>query len=198
MKKFLLLGVTALFAINAIQAQTDFRLGLTGGLLNTNADINISALGFNIANIDAINKTGFYVGILSDIGISETFHVQPELTYGSAGDLAFVYLPIMAKYYVVDRLHIQAGPQFSFSSNLDEIKKTIRDIEGVIGTNGNIDDVLKSTAVELGFGAGYDITDDLMVQARYSFALTDRYNGPLGGSLDVKNSTLNIGLAYKF
>ncbi|MGI9551939.1 MAG: porin family protein [Aurantibacter sp.] len=198
MKKFLLLGLLTLFASNLIQAQTDFRFGVTGGLLNTNADINISALGFNIANIDAVNKTGFYVGVLGDIGISESFHVQPELTYGSAGDLAFVYLPIMAKYYVTEGLHLQAGPQISFSSNLDEIKKTIRDIEGVIGTNGNIDDVLKSTAIELGFGAGYDITDDFMVQARYAFALTDRYDGPLGGALDIKNSTINVGVAYKF
>jgi opacity protein-like surface antigen len=198
MKKLLTLTVMAFLATNLAHAQTDFRFGLTGGLLNTNADIKISALGFNLANIDAINKTGFYVGILGDIGISKSFHIQPELTYGSAGDLSFVYLPIMAKFYVTEGLHLQAGPQISFSSNLDEIKKTIRDIEGVIGTNGNIDDVLKSTAVELGFGAGYDITDNIMVQARYAFALTDRYSGPLGGALDVKNSTLNVGMAYKF
>lgn len=100
--------------------------------------------------------------------------------------------------YVIDGLHIQVGPQISFSSNLNEIKKTIRDIEGVIGTNGNIDDVLKSTALELGFGAGYDITKNITVQARYAFALTDRYDGPLGGALDVKSSTLNVGLAYFF
>lgn len=197
MKRLLSLVAMALFALSSIQAQS-FRFGATGGLLNTNADINISVLGFNVANIDAINKTGFYVGVISDIGVSESFHIQPELTYGSAGDLAFVYLPIMAKYYVFKGLNIQVGPQISFSSNLNEIKKTIQDIEGVLGTNGNIDDVLKSTAIELGFGAGYDITNNITVQARYAFALTDRYDGPLGGALDVKNSTLNVGLAYFF
>jgi opacity protein-like surface antigen len=197
MKKIILTFCIALFAFGSANAQgVDF--GITGGLLNTNADINISALGFNIANLDAVNKTGFYIGILADIEATEKFHIQPELTYGSAGDLAFIYLPIMAKFYVTDGLHLQAGPQFNFSSNLDEIKNAIEDIEGVIGSNGNVDDVLKSTAIDLGFGAGYDINENFMVQARYAIALTDRYDGPLGGALDIKNATLQIGLTYFF
>lgn len=197
MKKTLLTYCLALFALVSANAQgVDF--GVTGGLLNTNADINISALGFNIANLDAVNKTGFYIGLLADIEATEKFHIQPELTYGSAGDLSFIYLPIMAKFYVTNGFHIQAGPQFNFSSNLDDIKQAIEDIEGIIGTNGNIDDVLKSTAIDLGIGAGYDINDNFMVQARYAFALTDRYDGPLGGALEIKNATLQIGLTYFF
>ena len=43
------------------------KFGLTGGLLNTNADIKISALGLNIANIDAVNETGFYIRVAVDI-----------------------------------------------------------------------------------------------------------------------------------
>ena len=197
MKRVLLLVILLCISLNLF-AQGSAKFGVTGGLLNTNADISISALGFDLANIDAVNKTGFYVGVLADIAATEKFHIQPELTYGSAGDLAFFYLPVMAKYYIADKLHIQAGPQLSFSSNLDDIKQAIRDIEGVIGTNSNLDDVLKTTAVELGFGAGYDINDNFTVLARYAFALTDRYDGPLGGSLDVKNATLNVGMAYFF
>ena len=197
MKKIILTFCIALFALGSANAQgVDF--GVTGGLLNTNADINISALGFNIANLDAINKTGFYIGVLVDIEATEKFHIQPELTYGSAGDLSFIYLPIMAKFYVAEGFHIQAGPQLNFSSNLDEIKNAIEGVEEIIGTGGNVDDVLKSTAVDLGFGAGYDINENIMVQARYAIALTDRYDGPLGGSVDIKNATLQVGLTYFF
>ena len=198
MKKIVLLFSIALFALGNAKAQGGVDFGITGGLLNTNADINISALGFNIANIDAVNKTGFYIGLLVDIEATEKLHIQPELTYGSAGDLAFIYLPVMAKYYVADGFHIQAGPQLNFSSNLDEIKDAISDIQGVVGGSGDLDDVLKSTAIDLGFGAGYDINENFMVQARYAIALTDRYDGPLGGSLDVKNATLQLGLTYFF
>ena len=187
-----------LLCITATYAQSLPKLGLSGGLLNTNADINISALGFNIANIDAINKTGFYVGLAADIAATQKLHIQPELTYGAAGDLSFIYLPIMLKYYASDKFFLQAGPQLSFSSNLNDIKNAIQDIQGVVGGNGNVDDVLKSTAIELGVGLGFDVTENLALQGRYAFALTDRYDGPLGGSLNVRNATLQIGVLYFF
>lgn len=198
MKRFIVLGTFYLSALTFTHAQVKF--GVTGGLLNTDANIDLS-LGdiFDLASIDAVNETGFYIGALADIGINDNFHVQPELTYGSAGDLSFIYLPIMAKYYVIpNKLNIQLGPQFNFSSNLDEIKGAIQDIEGVLGTNGNIDDVLNTFGVELGFGAGLDITDRFSAQARYSFELTDRYSGPLGSSLDVRGANLMIGVVYFF
>ncbi|MEX0291165.1 MAG: hypothetical protein AB3N14_18830, partial [Flavobacteriaceae bacterium] len=62
MKNIVLLFSIALFSLGSANAQGGVDFGVTGGLLNTNADISISALGFNIANIDAINKTGFYIG----------------------------------------------------------------------------------------------------------------------------------------
>lgn len=196
--KNVILFCLLVLGLSATHGQSLAKFGLSGGLMNTNADINISALGFNLANIDAINKTGFYIGVAADIAASEKFHVQPELTYGSAGDLSFVYLPIMAKYYATGKFFLQAGPQFSFSTNLNDIKNSIRDIQGVVGSNGNIDDVLKSTGVELGFGLGFDVTDQFAVQGRYGISLTDRYDGPLGGSLDINNATLQIGVLYFF
>lgn len=183
-----------------LAAQGNVKFGITGGLLNADADVNLSVGDIiDIASIDAINNTGFYIGVISDIEVADSFHVQPELTYGSAGDLSFVYLPIMAKYYLIpNKLNVQLGPQFNFSSNLDDIKNTIQDIEGVLGSNTNIDDVLNTIGVEIGFGAGFDITENVSVQARYALEITDRYSGPLNNSLDIKGATLNVGLAYFF
>ncbi len=198
MKKLVLIAAFALFSFNSLSAQ-GVKVGVTGGLLNVNANVNLSALGlFNIANLDAANGTGFYIGALVDIAATSKLHIQPELTYGNAGDLSYIYLPVMAKYYVSDKFNIQAGPQLSFSSNLNEIKNVIRDIDGVLGTNTNLDDVLNSTGIDLGFGAGYDINDSMMVQARYAFALTDRYSGPIGSALDVKEGTIQVGFTYFF
>lgn len=197
MKKIIFCAFLAL-SISSALGQSLPKFGLSGGLLNTNADINISALGFNLANIDAINKTGFYIGLAGDIAVTQKLHIQPELTYGVAGDLSFVYLPVMLKYYASSKFFLQAGPQVSFSSNLNDIKNAIQDIQGVVGSNANIDDVLKSTALELGVGLGFDVTDTISLQGRYAFALTDRYDGPLGGSLNVRNATLQIGVLYFF
>ncbi|VAW11215.1 hypothetical protein MNBD_BACTEROID03-1246 [hydrothermal vent metagenome] len=198
MKKALYVLLFSTFLTSNLQAQEDFKFGVTGGLINSNVSINLSALGFNLLSLNAINKVGFYVGAVGDIGISDKLHVQPELTYGSAGDLAFVYLPVMVKYYIIPKLNVQLGPQLSLSTNAGEIKGTIRDIEGVVGSNENLDKVIRKTGVDLGFGAGYEFMDNLSVQARYAFELTNRYKGPLNNALKVKSSTFNIGVVYFF
>lgn len=198
MKRLIAILTLAFFATSVAKAQNELKFGLTGGLLNNNTNIDIGAFGFDIASIDAINETGFYIGGFLDIAASEKFHIQPELSYGKAGDLEFFYLPVMAKYYVVDRFNIQAGPQLSFSSNLNDIKRSIRDIEGVIGTDANIDDVFRTTGVDLGVGLGFDITDQFFAQARYAFELTNRYKGPLNNSLEIKPQTLMVGVGFSF
>ncbi|MGB5498684.1 MAG: outer membrane beta-barrel protein [Maribacter sp.] len=201
MKKLLSLSLIALFALNLAKAQDIPKFGITGGLLNTNVDFKtgnsiLNLIGVN--NFAKINSTGFYIGALVDIGVVGNFHIQPELLYGSAEDLSFVYLPVMAKYYVTDKFNIQAGPQLNFSSNLDDIKRAIRDTEELLGTNGNVDDVLKTFGIDIGVGAGFDVLDNLSIQGRYSFELTDRYSGPAGGVLDIKGSSFMLGVAYMF
>jgi len=201
MKKVLSLTVIAIFAMNLLSAQALPKFGITGGLLNTNVDFKtgnsiLNLIGVN--NFAKINSTGFYIGGLVDIEVVDKFHIQPELLYGSAEDLSFFYLPVLAKYYVADKFHLQAGPQLNFSSNLDDIKRAIRDTEELLGTNGNVDDVLKTFGVDIAFGAGFDVLDNLAIQARYSFEVTDRYSGPAGGVLDIKGSAFQVGVAYMF
>ncbi len=198
MKKLSLIALLAIFGLTIMQAQTNVKFGLTGGLLNSNTDIDISVLGFDVANIDAINVTGFNIGAFADVELSEKFHIQPELTYGSAGKLAFVYLPIMMKYYVADKINIQVGPQLSFSTNLQDIKDGLKDIDDILNTEVNLDKAFNSTGVDLVFGAGYDISDKFFVQARYGLELTNRYDGPLSNSLSVRANTFTIGVGYSF
>lgn len=199
MKKVVFTIVLAILFVSGLQAQGDFKFGVTGGLINSNADVGFSALGLvNLGNINAVNKTGFYLGAIANVEVSEKFSIQPELTYASAGDLSYVHLPVMVKYYIIDKLYAQAGPQLSFSTNIDDIKGAIRDIEGVIGTNADLDDVLKTVGVDIGFGVGYDILDNLSGQIRYSRELTNRYTGPLNNSLKVRAANINVGIAFFF
>ena len=103
MKKLLPLSLIALFALNLAQSQALPKFGLTGGLLNTNVDFKTGNSLLNLVGVNnfaKINSTGFYIGALVDIGVVGNFHIQPELLYGSAEDLSFLYIPVMAKYYV--------------------------------------------------------------------------------------------------
>ncbi|MBD0778940.1 hypothetical protein HPE56_14160 [Maribacter sp. ANRC-HE7] len=52
--------------------------------------------------------------------------------------------------------------------------------------------------MDLGVGAGFDVTDNFTIQARYSFELTDRYSDPAGGVLNIKGSALQVGVAFMF
>jgi len=93
MKK-LLLAAFFLFFIGITNAQDAARFGLTGGLLNTNVNFD-----FTLSNLSASNNTGFYIGAIADVPLSEKLHFQPEFTYGSAGDLGFIFVPAMLKFY---------------------------------------------------------------------------------------------------
>lgn len=190
------MALIAIFLSSSLFAQDDIRIGVTGGLINSSTSIKASVLSINLLNINAINKIGFYVGGIADVPISEKFHAQAELTYGSAGDLGFIFLPIMAKYYIVDGLNVQIGPQFNISTNVGEIKNVLSSVGSLIDENSNLDDLVRKTGIDLGFGAGYDITQNLSVQARFALEMTNRYNGPADGNIKVRASTFNIGIAY--
>ena len=197
MKQLKVLLICSLLAWQFGNAQ-GIDVGITGGFMNTDADISLSALGFDLLDLDAVNNSGFFVGLVVDVEATPNFHIQPEIAYASAGDLSFVYVPVILKYYIIPKLNIQAGPQLNFSTELGDIKQAIRDIEGVVGSDADLDDVLNSMAIDLGFGAGVDITEQFRAQARYAVPLSDIYDGPLGGSLDIKNSTFQIGVVYMF
>ena len=189
MKKVLFTICLAFFLSANAQAQGDFKFGVTGGAVNSNVRAGASLLNIiDLGSIDAINKFGFFVGAAADYGISEKLHIQPELLYTKAGKLGYIQLPIMAKYYIIDDLYAQVGPQFSLSTNADEVK----DLLGLI----NAEDALSSTGVDIAFGAGYELLENLSVQARFATELTNRYNGPANTSLKVRSSNFYLGVVF--
>ncbi len=193
MKKALLICALLFVTATTLQAQGNVKVGLSGGLLNvdTNIKIDVPIIG-NVFNGNAINETGFYIGGLVDIEVTPEFHIQPEVLYGSAGDLSFVYAPILAKYYIAGKFNLQAGPQFTFSSNVDEIKDALELI------SNDIDDAVNSMGIDLAVGAGFDITNKVAVQARYTFEMTNRYDGPAATALLIKPSNLFVGAVFTF
>ena len=125
----------------------------------------------------------------ADIYISNSFNFQPELLYANYSEdgesSGILQLPLLIKYKPVAKLGILAGPQLDYLLNEEDAE------------------VLKRLGFGLSLGASYDITENIIVDARYTFGLSNRFddNGDLGVEgfdVDAKFNYLHIGLAYRF
>lgn len=171
MKK-LILSFLVVIAFGTVNAQ-DMKFGVKAGA-------NFSNL---TGDADVDGRTGFYIGGLVDFGISEKFHVQPEILYSMEGgedaELDFVRIPIMAKYYVMDGLNIQAGPMLGFK----------------IGAEDGLDEVTKSLDYGLGFGAAYELPIGVFVDLRYNLGLANISDVDI---IDLGTTAFQVGLGYRF
>jgi hypothetical protein len=195
MKRIILTAI-AVMAFAFTNAQQT-RFGVKGGL-------NLS----NWSGGDARDYTkalvGFHVGGFAEIKIIEKLAIQPELLFSAQGakieadgffsdyDVKTNYLniPVLAKYYIVDKFSVEAGPQLGV---LLSAKADGEDVKDGFKT------------VDFGFnvGAGYHFTDNISLNLRYTIGLS-----PLSDNADiedegdyydsVKNSLLALSFAYKF
>jgi opacity protein-like surface antigen len=191
MKRLLGLALVAMFISSEIQAQDDFKFGVSGGLITSTLNNKIAPLGFNLVNTTLASGTGFYVGGIAAMGISEKFGAQAEFLYAKAGDLEYIQVPVMVKYYIIDGLYAQVGPQINLSTNANQVSDIIEELfneNDVIGVN--------TLGIDLGFGAGYEILENLAVQARYSVELSNRIDGVVGSISKGKVSNFTIGVAF--
>ena len=192
MKKISLAFAFLLISIFTSNAQGETSFGVTGGFINGSGKATVA--GFDVAEVQ--NGSGFFIGLLADIGVSEKFSVQPEALYAGIDGEGVILIPVMAKYYIAEKFNIQAGPQLDFLTGLNELEKR----------------AIKTTGFSLGFGAGFDINENFAVQARYNVGLNNRVdsgltdliddlNIPIIGNLinpELKVNTFQIGVVYKF
>lgn len=164
--------VTAIFLLVGFLTQAqDATFGITGGFLNAEARVKFE--GITVSGSEA----GFYIGFLADLSIDEQFHIQPELLYASADEANALVIPVLAKYYVASKFNLQAGPQLAI--NLEEKEEDFSNF-----------------GLGIAAGLGYDITDNFLLEGRYSFQLNNSYTG----SEDVKARVgyLMLGVGYTF
>lgn len=123
-EKILLFAAVTFISFSAAQSQ-ELRLGAKAG-------VNLASIAGD--EIDDFNgRIGFHVGALVEIPINKKFSIQPELLYSMHGaareysvipnggygikyetnlNLDYINIPIMAKYYIIDGLSFETGPQF--------------------------------------------------------------------------------------
>ena len=223
MKKITLSAI-ALMAFAFTQAQ-DLKFGAKAGL--------------NLANLtgdveDASMKPGFHVGGFVEIKFSDKLALQPELLYSLQGakteynysfsdmmsesyeskvNLSYINIPVMVKFYPVEKLFLEAGPQVGFlvsAKSKDEYSITM----GGTTTSGSEDVDVKDSfkSIDFGFniGAGYEFTENLFANVRYNIGLSNiaeeteidvediDFENLSANDFSVKNSVLSVSIGYKF
>ncbi|MNK07623.1 hypothetical protein D3C87_255380 [compost metagenome] len=158
-------------------------------------DFGIKA-GANFSNfsgdVDTDGITSFHAGGVLELNLIPIFSVQAEGLFSSQGatykdtaldiakdiNLDYISVPVMAKYYIVPKLSLMAGPQFSFlvSDAKEAFETKSFDMSAVGG-------------VELKIIAG------LFAQARYTVGLN---NVSDVSEVDVKNNVFQLSVGYFF
>lgn len=177
MKKLLLVAIAFIFASQLTAQKTTF--GLTAGYLNVETTSSYMEMNFSE------NASGFFAGVLLDVPLSGSFRLEPAIIYGNAQELNALFVPVLAKYYLAESgFSFLAGPQGTII--LDELLAPVNRF-----------------GFDLTFGATYDITENLFLQARYALELTNRANTEVDGfpaDADANSgmNSLHVGIGYKF
>ena len=214
MKKLVLSAVVALAGIVGVNAQSMESLQI-----GAKAAYNYSNLRGDFAKaLDFKGASGYNVGLYVEVPVTDRLSIQPEVLYSQEGakldtsinlpligkvgeetefKLKNVNVPVLAKYYVVNGLNIQVGPQINF---LTDSSVKLGKVES--------DKVLKEALSKVNFsavvGAGYKLPMGFSVDARYTFGLTnilDKDNKDLKNlkvADDFKTGVFSVGVGYQF
>lgn len=173
--------------------------------------------GMNVSSIsddgydDTKSKVGYYGGVFVNIPASESFSIQPEVIYNNLGsevkgtvlgnsysqklNLNYITVPVMFQYKATPQFYLEAGPEFGFLVSADS-KTTWNNSTSTAELDK---DNFNNFNMGVGLGAGFDITKNVGINARYVAGFSDitKESGP---STDAKNknNTFQVGLNFKF
>jgi len=146
-KLFFAVLLTAIaFSSNA----QDTRFGVKAGVDFASVKVKWTNPVTGNSETTSASETGFFVGGFVELGLTESFAIQPEVLYVAIKDSNMLNIPVLGKYSF-GAISVMAGPGFSYLMDAEEDKFKV-----------NID-----------LGASYDITEDIDASARYSIGMGD-------------------------
>lgn len=221
-----LLGLVA-FSTSAL-AQQEVKFGPKAGVNFASINGKVTEEGETFE----FNKgqTGFHVGAFAEIKFNDKFAIQPELLYSVQGakieesaslagmsydletkwNLHYINVPIMAKYYVIPSVAIEAGPYVGFNIKSEMKSEGTYTVAGVTENENDSYDFKKGTnSVDFGLGAGasFNMDNGFFVGARYNLGLakiskdakwTEGEVEFESTKEDFKNGVIQISVGYKF
>lgn len=197
MKKILLSAVLTFLLCTTTQAQ-EMAFGFKAGY-------NLSEIKVNDDRYDYGTRGGLHIGGLAELTLSDRFSLQAELFYSQQGASKTVYewpdiyddeiimnyinLPVLAKFYIVEGLAIEAGPQIGYLLKAEQTSMR-RD-----GFDSNVKDSYKLTDFSIVGGISYEFPLGLFLQARYANGLN---NINKEADLTMKNNVFSFCAGFKF
>lgn len=188
-KSFFTLTLIAFCAYGAL-AQ-----GISGGL-KVGANFANMKYDTDFGGFSPDARTSFHFGGYLNLGVSESFSVQPELLYNSVGakmgdgslKANYLSIPIMLQYNPVPVFNIHAGPQVGFlmSAKADDGDESV-----------DVKDGYKGLDLGLGVGAGVNLPMGLGVNVRYILGLSNIMDEADEVDATVKNNVVQLSVSYK-
>lgn len=199
MKKNLLSAVLIILLCTTAQAQ-EISFGLKAGY-------NLSEIKNSDNMYDYGLRGGLHIGGLAELTLSDRFSLQSELFYSQQGaskttyDWPYIYedeiilnyinLPVLAKFYIVEGLAIEAGPQVGYLLKAEQTDIRRQDI----GIDSDIKDHLRTIDFSIAGGVSYEFPLGLFFQARYANGITYIEEGSYTTS---KNRVFSFCAGFKF
>tara|TARA_B100000929_G_C15423803_1_gene392299 strand:- start:110 stop:718 length:609 start_codon:yes stop_codon:yes gene_type:complete len=199
-KTFLLVAIAIVGFSVSSNAQEYWNFGVKGGVNFT----NMTSDGFEDNN----TRTGFHLGVLAEIPVGDRFSVQPEVLYSTQGteatrnfggdriqgeyQLDYVQVPVIAKFYIIDGLALEAGPSFNFLVEEEyDFESNTLDFET---------DTEFASTFEFGgaFGASYKLNNGFFLNGRYVVGFTDAFDSDSFDDDAIKNNGFQLGVGFQF
>lgn len=126
--------------------------------------------GDNSSNYDP--STAIVIGVMAEIPLTKRLSFQPEIIFSRQGYRSDVYdlkikyinIPLMAKFYLVDKFSLEVGPQIGFRS--------LAIAETPIGDYDARNDI-KSIDLGVDAGIGYKLENGLNFGIRYNHGFSN-------------------------
>lgn len=162
--------------------------------------------GMNVTNLSNAfdSRTAFYAGLTYEYPIGDNWAFAPEFIFSSQGTKlkasgdytklvsSYANIPILAKFYLFDKLSFEFGPQLGFLMSAKEKTK----VDGDKSTYTYDNDDTNTFDLAITVGASFHVTSSLYVNMRYNLGLTNMLDEDFYG--DNKNRIFQLGFGYKF
>ena len=212
MKKIAFLIIIAVYGLSQVHAQN----------FGVKAGYNYSTLSGETSSISTIEGlSGFYIGGLVELPISDVLSVQPELIFSRQGvnlrqgiknlsirtdtseiRLDYLNIPVMAKVNL-GPIFLEGGVQFGFLVSKPKVNSYY---SNVYLRNLLDKDSYNSFDFGVGAGLGVKLNQHFFVETRYTYSLTNVFDpndkhfksSLISDGDNFKNSVFSIGLGMKF
>lgn len=226
------LSILGLIACTTTALAQEVKFGPKAGVNFASINGKVTEEGETFKFSDGI--TGFHVGAFAEIKINDKFSIQPELLYSVQGakheesgtitemgetysfeskskwNLHYINIPVMAKFYVIPSVAIEAGPYVGFNIKSEAEEDYTETLNNDTFTYNEKLDMKKGTnSIDFGFGAGasFNMENGFFVGARYNLGLAkiskdakwnDGDTEIETTKEDFKNGVIQVSVGYKF